>query len=127
MQVIVSALLERFTTGGLKSVNAVDFHLVAQECSGWWRLSQDVRYYFISQWFAVVSWWWTEHDESGGVPIQVAQELETFLMSSVSRVLSNSIPADQAIDLAAHVSEELDARLTASGDWRSRGLVRPVP
>lgn len=122
-----SALLHRFAIGGLESVNVVEFDLVAQECSGWWLLSQDVRYYFISRWFAVVRSWWTEHDESGGVPIQVAQELETFLMSSVSRVLSNSITADQAIDLASHVSEELDAKLTDSGDWRSRGLVKPAP
>ena len=120
-----SPLLDRFASGGLASVNVVDFHLVAQECTAWWHLTQDVRYYFVSRWFAMVGSWWAEHDESGGVPVQLAQELEALLMSSVSRVLSDNIPADQALDLASHVSEKLTAKLSDSGDWQARGLVKP--
>jgi|SRR5687767_9802111 len=122
-----SALLDRFAIDGLRSVKPADFQLVAQECSAWWHVSQDVRYYFISQWFAAAGSWWTEHDESGGVAIEVAQDVESFLMSSVSRVLSDGIPADEAIDLASHVSEELIGKLTDSRDWRTRGLVKPAP
>lgn len=124
---MATALLRRFATDGLTSVNASDFHLVAQECLGWWRLSEDVRYYFISQWFAAVSSWWSKHDESGGVPIHVAHEVEAFLRSSVSRVLSDGIPGDQAMDVASHISEELKTKLTDTGDWRCRGLIHPVP
>jgi hypothetical protein len=107
---------------GFAAVRPKELDRLAGVCQEQWLDSGDSRYHTLGRTFRSLSAWWREHDESGGIPFELAREIEQLLTSSLGPILSAQ--RDQGAALASDLSDAIAARLTDSGTWLAQGLAR---
>jgi hypothetical protein len=100
--------LAQLHEGGFAAVKADDLWEVANWCKGHWRDTGDVRYDVLAETFKDVWTWWHEHDESGGIPVELANQIEARLMSAVGEI-TRARHAQEGAALAIELRDDLAA------------------
>jgi hypothetical protein len=91
---------------GFAAVKPTDLLRLARSCDRHWRDTGDARYYILGATLSDLWTWWRAHDESGGVPIDLATQIESRLMSGVDSI-TRATDAREGATLASELREDL--------------------
>jgi len=107
--------LRQLADDGLSSVSADLPDLVAW-CRNWCLETGDARYCFLAEMLHVIDNWWGEHDERGGIPEALLEQLDSLMKASLPLVLDADSPSAgaQRAEALRHEAAEL---LTSPDDW----------
>lgn len=117
-----SSTLRALAHGGFQAVPASQFVDLAAWCRDYCEASGDARYCAVGTAFGAVGVWWDEHDEAGGIPSKLADEIETTITRWLPQVLEFQDPADAA-PMARALREEVQALLLPPAKWVERGYL----
>ena len=89
-------------------------------CRDFCEASGDGRYCAISETIRSVDEWRMEHDERGGVPTALLDEIERLLTSLLPAAIGAELASDGAM-LARSMREQVQALLIGPAGWRAQG------
>jgi hypothetical protein len=123
------AKLRRLAEQGFKSVPVDQFGALARWCLNRCETTGDARFCFLHWMLQGIDEWWSDHDESGGIPVQLSQQLETVLLEELAGVLDASGSAEGS-RRGARLLRRILPMLTGPNEWvelgwGKRGPVRP--
>jgi hypothetical protein len=110
--------LEALADYGFGAVRPEELGGLAIECRENCENTGDGRYCILADLFSAVNDWWSEHDESGGVPEYIVRDLENVLRMHLLPVVRSDNPAEAAM-LATMLRREVDSKLIGPSEWRT--------
>jgi len=114
--------LRSLSKHGLRDYSASRVTDLATWCRDFAEASGDARYFSVGDALAALADWWSDHDERGGIPVQVANDLS----ATITRHLPDVLDAESASDgaqLARLFRFELMAQLGNVEDWIEAGYM----
>jgi hypothetical protein len=117
-----SESLRLLSERGFEGVPGDQLYHLGVWCSEFSEASGDARYSTIGSTLIDLAEWWSEHDEYGGIPPALKNELESLLTSQLPTILGLE-NASEAAPLARLLREEVQSRLTGVNDWIAAGYV----
>jgi hypothetical protein len=110
-------LLEALAADGFKAVRPEELGDLAAACREYCENTGDGRYCILADVLSAMDDWWSEHNESGGVPQYIVHDLEGVLGSHLLPVLRSDNLAEAAM-LATMLRREIEPKLTGPSGWK---------
>jgi hypothetical protein len=117
------SVLDSLANQGLAAVPASRFGEVVEECNARADESGDARYPVLGRIFEDVAEWWSEHDERGGIPSALSDQINSAIKQRLPSVLAPQLAKD-GYAKALRLAEMLEELLTGPGDWLARGYLK---
>jgi hypothetical protein len=114
-----SSTLDRFADIGFAAVPGGALRDLAAWCCDYCEATGDARYCAIGRMLLAVDEWWSQYDESGGVPSGIVQQVETLIRRDLPAILGQDSPADAGV-LARLLRQEVTALLVGPERWPLR-------
>jgi hypothetical protein len=108
--------LEALAAGGFTAVRPEELGDLAAACQERCENTGDGRYCILADVFSAIDDWWSEHNESGGVPQDIVHDLEGVLGSQLLPVLRSDNLAEAA-KLATMLRREIEPKLIGPSGW----------
>lgn len=105
------------------SANGSEIGDLATWCHDWCIASGDARFCVLSEVLDDIDRWWTEHDERGGVPSALLEQIDTCLRPGLTTVLELE-DAAVAAQIANDLRAEVASHLLPAREWVRRGYAR---
>lgn len=120
-----SYALRRLASEGLEAAQGDDLTGLALWCRDYCEASGDARYCSVGDALRSLDEWRQEHDERGGVPYALLNEIDRIIKAWLPDILDLDDPAD-ASQLARTLRQEVQSLLLGPDEWVARGYaVRP--
>jgi hypothetical protein len=114
--------LQTLAYQGFVSIKGNQLGDLAVWCRDYSEATGDARYASIGQALSELFEWWSFHDESGGIPVQLMNEIEEIIKSRLSEILMTESARDAA-PLARSFRQEIERKLSGPQDWVAGGYV----
>jgi hypothetical protein len=101
---------------GFDAVHGDDVETLSDWCWDWCEQTGDARFCSISRMLGHLDAWWTEHDESGGVPSALLKRIESVIQRDLQRILDATDPASGSV-MARALRQEVDGYLLPPSEW----------
>lgn len=118
--------LQNLATNGFSAVRADQLGDLAIWCRDYSEATGDARFAAVAQGLLELSEWWSEHDESGGIPVPLRDDIEAVIKNRLPDVLAAESPRD-AGPLARIFREEIERHLSGPQQWIADGYVEREP
>ena len=112
--------LELLAANGFSGISGDQLGDLAVWCRDYAEASGDARFSSIGEALFSLDEWWSEHDERGGIPVRLKDEIEDVLTSRLPDILSATSPSDAA-PLARLLREEVQSKLIGPQEWVLEG------
>lgn len=113
---VSSSELERLARGGLQAVPGDRLADLAVWCRDRGELTGDARFSSLGDTLRSIDAWRQEHEEMGGVPAAVLDEIDREVRNLLPAIIELESPADAA-SLARVLRERVQGQLLGPHDW----------
>lgn len=115
-----SSSLRKLATDGFAAAPGDEFTDLAVWCRDYCEASGDGRYCSLAETLKSLDDWRREHDERGGVPNALLNEIEHAIKTWLPDILDAEDAADGS-QLARTLRQEVQSMLLGPSDWVDRG------